>query len=243
MPVKPIRIVSATRASADEAPVHTLLGRCLASLQWDAEVRCSFACDNDGENAFGLGEVYNRFLTPKHAREIVAFVHDDVAIDDYFIRQRLNEAMKQFDVVGVAGNMQAESDDVSWAFEFRGRDEERLYPIAHNRFSGAVAHLQEDAQRVVSHFGPTPMPCQRLDGCFIAVNVARILDAGVRFDEQFRFHAYDVDFSRAAVEAGLRVGTWPIAITHGSEGNFHSDSWREAALRYRAKWSERRGSD
>lgn len=235
---KPVRIVSATRVAADAVHRDTLLGKTLCALQWDPEVRCSFACGNDGEDAHGLGTIFNRFLVPAHAREIVAFVHDDVRIDDFFLRRRLNEAMSRFDVVGVAGNVDARDDDVSWAYEFRGDDEETLYPINRPVFSGAVAHIMDNGERGVSHFGPTPMPCDRLDGVFIAVNVARVLEAGVRFDEQFRFHAYDVDFCRSCVEAGLRLGTWPIAITHGSTGNFHSDAWREAALRYRRKWTK-----
>jgi len=239
MSAKPVRIVSATRVAADKVKQDTLLGRCLGTLQWDEQVHCSFACGNDGDDAFGLGEIYNRFLAPRHAREIVAFVHDDVTIADFHLRRRLNQAMKRFDVVGVAGIMEARNDDVSWAFEYRDGDENTLKPIKGAVLSGTVAHLDGEKDPWVSHFGPAPLPCQRLDGVFIAVNVARVLEAGVRFDEQFRFHAYDMDFSRACVEAGLRVGTWPLAIVHESSGNFRSPAWREAALRYRAKWADR----
>ena len=77
-----------------------------------------------------------------------------------------------------------------------------------------------------------------LDGVFLAVLRPRALvAAGVAFDERFSFHHYDMDFARAAAAAGLRVGTWPIALTHHSTGNYDSDAWRESEARYEAKWA------
>jgi len=50
---------------------------------------------------------------------LVLFVHDDVYIDDYFIRQRLNDALIKFDVVGVAGNKAPDLRQPSWALKWK----------------------------------------------------------------------------------------------------------------------------
>jgi GT2 family glycosyltransferase len=61
---------------------------------------------------------------------------------------------------------------------------------------------------------------------------------GLRFDTQFEFHCYDLDFCRQASQRGLRIGTWPIAVTHNSGGNFKSESFKRAARQYLAKWGD-----
>jgi len=70
----------------------------------------------------------------------------------------------------------------------------------------------------------------------LAARVSTLLDAGVRFDERFDFHFYDMDFSRQAVAAGLKVGTWPVAVTHASGGAFGTEAWREGMDLYLDKW-------
>jgi GT2 family glycosyltransferase len=70
----------------------------------------------------------------------------------------------------------------------------------------------------------------------MAAKASTLLDAGVRFDPQFAFHFYDMDFCRSAVQAGLRLGTWPNAVTHASGGRFGTPQWKEAAAAYYRKW-------
>jgi GT2 family glycosyltransferase len=77
---------------------------------------------------------------------------------------------------------------------------------------------------------------QLLDGVLLAARASALLDAGVCFDQRFDFHHYDLDFSRQANAAGLRVGTWPIAVTHASGGAFGSAAWNRSLALYREKW-------
>jgi hypothetical protein len=75
-----------------------------------------------------------------------------------------------------------------------------------------------------------------LDGLFLAVRTQAIKEAGLRFDERFRFHCYDLDFCRSALQRRLRIGTWPIAVTHDSGGAFGSAAFKEGARAYLDKW-------
>ena len=61
---------------------------------------------------------------------------------------------------------------------------------------------------------------------------------GVRFDPRFTFHFYDMDFCRSARERGLRLGTWPICLTHQSTGAFGSEGWLKGYESYLAKWGD-----
>lgn len=63
-----------------------------------------------------------------------------------------------------------------------------------------------------------------------------LADNKVLFDPRFDFHFYDMDFCRSARTKGLRLGTWPICITHQSGGAFGSQRWIEKYRLYLEKW-------
>ena len=221
---KPIEVVSATRLSRADFMQRSALGLSLQRLA-DARITASIAF----QNRVGLPAVYNHRLAQSSA-EVLLFVHDDVWIDDIYLADRLLQACAAFDVVGVVGNTHCGERQVSWAFT-----DEHLTWDAEERLSGAIANGTEPFGRV-SRFGSSTTSCRLVDGAFIAVNRAAAVHRGARFDEQFSFHFYDMDFCREAHARGLRIGTWPISITHQSGGNFRSDEWREACNRYRQKW-------
>lgn len=56
------------------------------------------------ENQRGLPEVYNERIVASDAGDILVFVHDDVWIDDNFFGTHVVEGLRDFDVIGVAGN-------------------------------------------------------------------------------------------------------------------------------------------
>lgn len=43
---------------------------------------------------------------------------------------------------------------------------------------------------------------------------------------------------RNARSAGLKLGTWPIKLTHQSGGNYRSAHWREKSQLYLNKWDQ-----
>ena len=133
-------------------------------------------------------------------------------------------------MIGVAGNRRKVINQPAWAFvdvNFTWDDKSNL--------SGAVAHGQQPFGQV-SFFGPTPSDCVLLDGVMLAVNISALNKGNFLFDPRFDFHFYDLDFCRTAHHAGLRLGTWPICITHQSGGAFGSDSWKAKYEMYLDKW-------
>ena len=158
------------------------------------------------------------------------FVHDDVWIDDYFIAQRVAEGLDAFDVIGVAGNRRRVDGQPAWLFV-----DERLNWDDRSNLSGSVAH-GVNPFGPVSSFGPAPVECELLDGVFIAARRSTLRQKGVSFDPRFDFHFYDMDFCRRARACGLRLGTWPICLTHQSGGAFGTPAWREKYAAYVDKW-------
>jgi len=221
-----IEIVSATRRSETEFWNEAALGLSLRRLGQDTRLgaRLFFA------NRRGLPEIFNARISASDSPEFLAFIHDDVWIDDYFLADRIVEGLRAFDVIGVAGNLRRVERQPAWAFvdlKFTWDDPRNL--------SGRVAHGPHPFGQV-SLFGDAPAECELLDGVFLAAKKSALTSRGVLFDPRFDFHLYDMDFCRSARQGGLRLGTWPICLTHQSGGAFGTDAWTDAYRRYIEKW-------
>ena len=155
------------------------------------------------QNRRPLADWYNRRLDDSTA-DVLAFVHDDVWLDDCHVAVRLAEALGRFDVVGVAGCVRRNPGRPGWAFP-----DDRLEWDDPGNLSGCIAHGPGPCGAVDFRF-PTPAACELLDGVFLAAKRQTLLAAGVRFDPRFAFHFYDLDFCRSATTAGLRLGTVAI---------------------------------
>jgi GT2 family glycosyltransferase len=158
--------------------------------------------------------------------------HDDVWLDDWFLPQLLTDALARFAVVGVAGNCRRIPRQPAWCYI-----DTVLTADAVEHLSGAIGHMQGSELRIDS-FGAWLCRVKLLDGVFLAANVQTLRQAGIRFDPRFRFHFYDLDFCRTCEQAGLEMGTWPIAVTHAGSGQFGSPEWHAAYAEYLAKWKE-----
>ena len=112
----------------------------------------------------------------------------------------------------------------------------RLGDKAEN-LSGRVGHGEGYPARV-SRYGPTPQRCLLMDGVFLAVRRRVLRQRGLRFDERFHFHFYDLEFCRRAEQLGVSMGTWPISAIHQSGGDFGSARWRSVLAAYFQKWRE-----
>jgi protein O-GlcNAc transferase len=230
--------VCATRASRAGFEQQALLAQCLPRLR-----RCSnVALRVSLENTAPLGEVYNAAIETADAADVLVFVHDDVHLDDWMAVQHLMEALNHFDIVGVAGNQRRMLGQLAWYLQAPRRDELgvlRHDTWDHPHLSGAVAHGSAPGMSAVSLYGPAPRAVRLLDGLFIAARAQTLLRSGLRFDPALGFHLYDLDFCRSAEAKGLKIGTWPIAVTHASTGaSIRSTAWAQAQAVYRDKWHE-----
>ena len=224
-----IEIVSATRLGEAEFNEKSALGQSLARLRQDSRIHPRIAFNNSR----GLPEIYNAALANPGNADLVVFIHDDVWIDQVNFADQVIEGLDRFDIIGVAGNRRCMQGQTSWLLVDGNWDQlENL--------SGSVGH-GEQAQGDITRFGPVPAVCQLLDGLFLASCRSTLNEARVRFDPQFGFHFYDMDFCRSARQRALSLGTWPIALTHQSPGEFAGPVWEAARQRYLNKWDSAAG--
>jgi GT2 family glycosyltransferase len=215
-----LQIVSATRGAAAEFR-QTALGQSLVPLQRDERVGARIAVSNTR----GLSEVYNEAIEagPATGVEAFVFVHDDIWLRDPDFVDRLVKGLRIFDVVGVIGNKLFHPGHVYWSM-----------PPA--QLSGRVGLGDTPEQYGLHIFGEAPAPCVLLDGIFLAVTARTLKRSGLRFDPQFSFHFYDLDFCRSAYSMGLKLGTWPLDMIHREGSQYATPAWLEARNRYADKW-------
>lgn len=221
-----IDVVTATRLSRAEFDAQAPLALSLRRLERDPRLNLQITLDNTR----GLPEIYNRTIAASEA-DVLVFVHDDVWLEDFYFVDRLLDGLKAFDVIGVAGNTRRVPGQDAWA---RSVETGRL-DLPYLR--GAIAHGDAPLGKV-GFYGPIIGEVELLDGVFLAARRSALLQSAVRFDHRFAFHFYDLDFCRTARAKGLRLGTWPIAMTHRSTGNPDTPAWRDARDAYFAKWGD-----
>lgn len=226
-----LRIVSATRLAEQEFWRRSALGQSLLRLPPTLPTAHDFAF----ENKAGLPAVFNRSIAAAADDEVLLFVHDDVWLADGQWEEKLLAAFARFDIVGVAGNRRRVPGQHTWLCTHT--DGVRGY-VDTGHISGRVGHGRDLRAVQWSEFGPAPAACELLDGLFIAARADVLRRRGVKFDERFMFHFYDLDFCRSARRQGVAVGTWPIELVHQSKGSDFNAAWNRAFQDYRAKWGD-----
>lgn len=205
------------------------------------------------ENNEGLSTIYNRFIS-EHEDEIdsnsyVVFVHDDIWINDVLFFDKIISSSKKFKVIGACGGKAWNSygngeTPVIWTHASRGAG-----------MSGFMIHAADESQSQVKHdvtfegrsifasnYGYSPSRTLTIDGCIICFT-KQAIDSGLRFDERFKFHFYDMDVCFSAFVKKLEVGTAPILVTHESLGySVSQPQFLESQKMFFEKWFKKKDS-
>jgi hypothetical protein len=227
-----IELVSATRLGEDEFWKNSALGVSLLRLAHAHEVTARVFF----QNGRGLPEIYNSHIRTARPDSLLVFVHDDVWIEDNFFASRVTEGLQSFGVIGIAGNRRRVANQPAWAFKSLVGN--RLILDEATNLSGTISHGNQPFGKV-EYFGPAPVECELMDGVLLAARRSVLIANNVYFDPQFYFHFYDLDFCRSARLAGVKLGTWPISVTHQSDVSaYGSPAWIQTYPRYIEKWGE-----
>lgn len=225
----PIRVVVATRAKRDAFFAETATGRSsgLYSLP-HVELRLH------AENARGLPEIYNEEIEAcRDEATVLVFLHDDVFLCDFWWTAQVAAALGSFGLVGICGNRRRVPRQPSWAFV----DAAGTWDAPEN-LSGVIGHGEDAPPRRIDVFGPSCVPVKLLDGVMMAARGETFHKTGIRFDQQFPFHFYDLDLCRQFDAKGVAMGTWPISVVHQSRGGYAANGWIEGYVKYLQKWGE-----
>lgn len=222
-----ICFVSATRLNEKEFWSKSLLGRSLKPRLNHTSITARITYNN----ARGLPEIYNEAIRSANS-EIIVFLHDDLWLEDTQITQKIRVALKHNDIIGVAGNTRRVRGQPAWLFL---RDSGGNLALDREHLSGAIKH-GNPGQYQISLFGPSPAPCELMDGVFLAAKRHLLIESNVNFDNNFSFDFYDMDFCRTARASGLSLSTWPIDMIHLSSGVFGNEKWSAMEKAYFKKW-------
>lgn len=188
------------------------------------------------ENTLGLPKCYNQTLSEmENDEDIIIFMHDDIYILDFFWLETIRIGLDQFDLVGVAGNRSRAPSQPSWHFILSDNAPGLEWDKQEN-LSGIVGH-GDNFPPYVSYYGTANQKCKLLDGLFLATKRGTLVRNGIKFDECFLFHFYDMDLCRQFESKNLSAGTISLSLLHQSGGEFATPPWRESYQRYLNKWT------
>ncbi len=180
-------------------------------------------------NTQSLAKIYNTFITEKEC--ITVLTHDDLLIRDEKWIEKVQDALKIYDIVGLAGGSNAKiTAPCLWHL---------MCPS--DSLKGCVSHVNENKKGTfVTNFGKQGRVLL-LDGLFLAFNAKKLFQTGVRFDETnpAKFHFYDLDFCMTCNSKKLKLGTVYIDSVHNSHGlKSYSDEWLSGQAWFMQKFSD-----
>lgn len=217
-------LISCTRKSKEEAPSLPLYRSYTDGLRTPL-----IKLDMTWDNSEGMPTVYNRKLEEyrNSSAEFLVFVHDDVYIDDLKLYEKLSLSKNKlnYDIVGLAGGLNPRLTDLALWHIMTEKNQQR----------GEVAHpAGNQGQTMTTAFGPTPSRVAIADGLFLAVHLPSINKTKWKFNENYKFHHYDIASCIDANRMSLKIGVYPIHVIHSSPGllSIHDKSWSESNKKF-----------
>ncbi|MDG5497120.1 hypothetical protein [Niveispirillum sp. BGYR6] len=230
-----VRMICASRATGKQFETESLLGRSLSEWRRFYPVEMSLFSENKTALPILYNESIERVLAEGDDDLILAFVHDDVSLLDFFWPDTLAHWTNIFDIVGLAGNIRRTPFQPTWSHIRRETD---LAVDDKANLCGAVGWGSTFPDDQICYYGKPGQECKLMDGLFLAARVGVFRRSGLRFDPRFPFHFYDLDFCRQAEQLGLRMGVAPISAMHVSGGSYENQAWLKGYSDYLAKWGE-----
>lgn len=174
-----------------------------------------------------LAAAYN--AAARSARhEHLLFVHDDVDLVSDAPLAGLAMALREADVVGLAGSQRASGPAVLWSG----------HPHLHGWVSYTAAQGAGLEAAPLSLRSGVIAGMQALDGLLLACRREVVLGVGFDAATFDGFHFYDLDFCVRAHGAGYRLAvTTDVLAVHASRGGF-GDEWQRYRARFQAKFPE-----
>lgn len=180
----------------------------------------------------GLSEYYNKIINdPENLYyKYIILCHHDISLRYANLATCLKDGLDRFDIIGVAGGINPVVKEKNlWHWMMNRED-----------YRGIAAHSSGKDNMFMTSFGPFPDRVAVLDGVFLAFETEKIHNSKARFDEKFKWHHYDIDFSLTCNKNKLRLGVWPVFVYHESPGlrDINDIEWNRSNEYFRQKWSK-----
>jgi hypothetical protein len=220
--IKDYKIISATQKNQTQ-----FYDECQLALSID-KLNIRNKCNIVYENKEGLPKVYNSFINNENKNKYLIFVHDDVLIEDLFFEEKISLAFQKYDIIGLAGAKKCVLNSKMPAWHLMCKREDMVGEVSHSK----------DKNCWTSVFGPTDSRSLVIDGLFIGVNVDKCLATNTFFDESFSFHHYDISFCLNANKNKLKIGVFPLKVTHfGLGDSMMTKEWQDSSNIFKQKYT------
>jgi hypothetical protein len=219
--MKNYKIISATQKNQQEFQNESQISLSVDKLGISNKTKIIY------ENKIGLPKLYNSFITDEYKDYFLLFVHDDVLIEDLFFEEKVFLAFEKYDIIGLAGAKKCNLNSQMSAWHMMCNRSDMVGEVSHSK----------NKTYWTSVFGPTDSRALVIDGLFIGVNVERLLETNTRFDESFDFHHYDISFCLQSNENKLKIGVFPLKVTHfGLGDSMLSEQWKKSDIIFKQKY-------
>jgi hypothetical protein len=180
-------------------------------------------------NTEPLTKIYNKFLTEEFKNNWIIFIHDDVLIDDLFALEKIQLAFEKYDIIGLAGTKSCNINSEMCAWHLMSES---------SNYVGEVAHYAKDRKVWTTVFGPSDSRALLLDGLFIGVNVEKAIETGLKWDENFSFHHYDISFCLRANNLKIKAGVFPLrAVHYGLGDSMLTEDWKKSNEKFKTLYA------
>ena len=223
--------ITACSISRSKTPCQTKIFKSIEKINKYSKTKIDLKLKLNN-TTMGLSEYYNECID-KYAKtcDYMILVHDDVEFINMDLDYQIEEGMRKYDVLGVAGCLNPKiSDKNLWHLMADRKD---MRGFAGHTWSGTNNDL------ILTVFGASPSRVAIIDGVVMILKSEKILTSNSRFDKTFMYHHYDMDFCNTCNLNKLKIGTWPILIDHSSPGlrEFTKD-WLQSNDSFKNKWKK-----
>lgn len=235
-PVVVVVVTSKSEAQYKETPEYKTIENqiYLNSTYVNGGVKTPLTVEIEGNNTVGYSAVYNNYFSEKYEDSYVCFIKDDVKITDINFFQKLQEAHRRSEVVGVAGATKVQipfslKKPTLWTSLSTYPDPKTGKPSKHQ--SGSYT-TNLDGKSISVNYGSSPAICRFIDGLFMSFDVAKSVGYGFSFDERFPVDHHDLSACLIAAKCGLNISTWPISIektTFPKDAGIH---WQQSHAKF-----------
>lgn len=190
------------------------------------------------DNKLTLTQFGNKAIEEsKDYYDYLVLMHSDVDISLYEFVRRVLETKDKYDVVGLAGTKKLfiSQSPLTWFTGSNRYPRERYGRITHNH-SGMM--LESFFNRDKPETKDTEV--LTVDGLLMCLNKKTMQNEKARFDEQFTYDFYDLDFClNVQVNTDLKIGTIVMPTIHNSLGkSVLTEEYLIPERKFRIKWND-----
>lgn len=187
-------------------------------------------------NTLTLTQLYNKAIDEsKDSVDFLVLMHSDVYFELYDFVKRLIENKDKYDVVGFAGTkkISLSNSPLTW---FTGSSK-----FPDERYGKVIQNMNGHYEQSFFNFAHPEVKDTEvltIDGLLMCLN-KKVLESGIRFDEQFTYDFYDLDFCFSIqTQTDFKIGVFvDNKLLHESVGrSVLTKEFLEPERKFRMKW-------